>query len=529
MRLPFKGAWEKIRFYGVTVAALLAILVGIPLYVYSTAEQQFITFDERDAVRFARHVLSRSDRISMEFRSGLALLEAAHDSKPCSEEAMMLMRVLVLRSPNISLAGHVAQNTVLCSSLGRDGGMDIGPVAFTGAYKTRIDVHIPMAPGISFIVIEEDNWVLFMPDIRPIDIPGGDSVSMATYSTIGRRIRASRGAIKPEWMQKGKPGQEVTFVEDGRVVAVLQSERFPSGAIVALPMTRFTLGNVPMSLIAAGIAFLAGCSLAAWIILIARDHLVLSRRSLQRALERDEFSMVYQPIVDLQTGHWVGAEALMRWRRSARQEIPPDMFISEAERSGLIHRFSRKMMQLVGADAPRILAHERNFYVSVNLAGDDFRTREIVSLIGALLKRSHAQPDQFKIEITERSVLDEASAKSVINEIRSMGLNLIVDDFGAGFSNLKYLTSFQFDALKIDKDFVRGIGTGALTGGVAAHIINIANSLDLDLIAEGVETEAQATSLRNAGVRFAQGWLYSKPLSAVDLALRLRGRSHLSC
>lgn len=525
IRLPFKGTWEKLRFYASTIAALLTVLVGLPLYVYSASEQQIVSFNERVAVRFARHVLSRSDRVATEFQSGFSLLEAAHEKNPCSDQAMKLMRTLVLRSSNISLAGYVDRNTVRCSSLGlQDGGMDIGPITFTGAYKTRTNVHISRAPGMPFIVVEENSWVLFMLESRPIDIPGGDGIAMATYSTIGRRLRVSRGEIKPAWVQKGKPGQDVTFIDNGRIVAIAESERFPSGAVVALPMASFTLNGMPMSLIAAGLALLAGGSLAAWIVLIARDHLFLSRRSLQRALERNEFVMVYQPIVNLQTRRWVGAEALIRWRRSAKLEIPPDLFIAEAERSGLIHRVSRKMMQLVGTDAAGILANERKFYLSVNLAGDDFRTQDIVRHIRALLTRSGAQPDQIRIEITERSVLDEVSAKSVIKEIRTMGVNLIVDDFGAGFSNLKYLTSFRFDALKIDKDFVRGIGTGALTGGVAAHIINIAKSLDLDLIAEGVETEAQATSLRKAGVKFAQGWLFAKPLSAVDLAAALKSR-----
>jgi sensor c-di-GMP phosphodiesterase-like protein len=528
IRLPFKGPWERVRFYASTIAALLAVLGGLPLYVYSASEQQIVSFNERVALRFARHVLNRSDRVSTEFQSGFSLLEAAHEKNPCSDEAMKLMRALVLRSSNISVAGYVDRNTVRCSSLGlQGGGMDIGPVTFTGAYRTRTNVRIPPAPGIPFIVVEEDSWVLFMLESRPIDIAGGDGISMATYSTIGRRIRVSRGEINPEWVQRGKPGQDITFVEKKRVVAIVQSERFPSGAIVALPVTSFTLVGMPMSFIAAGLALIAGGSLGGWIVLIAKDHLFLSRRSLQRALERNEFAMVYQPIVDLQTRRWVGAEALMRWRRSAKLEIPPDLFIAEAERSGLIHRFSRRMMQLVGTDAAGILANERKFYLSVNLAGDDFRTQDIVWSIRALLKQSDAQADQIRIEITERSVLDEVSAKSVINEIRAMGVNLIVDDFGVGFSNLKYLTSFQFDALKIDKDFVRGIGTGALTGGVAAHIIVIAKSLDLDLIAEGVETEAQATSLRDAGVQFAQGWLFSKPLSAADLAMQLKANSVL--
>lgn len=515
MRVPFKRTTDGIRFYVLTAAALVMALVVPPLAIHLTLNRQLVQVGERLVLDYARDVLRRADRTSSDLDRQLAELETTQGRDPCSVETVALMRRLTLQSLDFALIGHIDGNILRCSSYGEHlNGIDLGPVSFVGRYPVRREVRLPVAPDVAYATVQQSGWVLFVPAAQSFDIPIPDHVSIATYSPVARAFRATRGTVSAEWMTFGRTGAEATFIEDGRIVAVVESPRYATGVIAALPVAQVRPAGSSAEIVGMGIALAGGISMAAWILHLARQRLTISPWRLRRALKDEEIYLVYQPIVSLATRRWVGAEALMRWRVSDSIEIPPDIFIPAAEETGLICQFTQRLLELVARDAPAIFARSDAFSLSLNLSSADMKSAATIPLLQRLVERAGVAPSRFRVEITERSILDEESGREMISRIRELGIGVVVDDFGTGFSNLKYLTAFRFDLLKIDKAFVQGLGTEAVTSNVAFHIIDLAKSLHLGLVAEGVEQDRQATMLREAGVEMAQGWLFARPMPA---------------
>ncbi|MGH8075784.1 MAG: EAL domain-containing protein [Lysobacter sp.] len=252
------------------------------------------------------------------------------------------------------------------------------------------------------------------------------------------------------------------------------------------------------------------------ILLLARRHTSLPAL-LRNGLRRRQFFLHYQPIVELATGRCVGAEAVIRWQRHDGSFVRPDLFIPVAEECGLIRKVTARVMELLRHDATTILDAYPDLMISFNLAPEDMRSEQILDELRELLDTKNVHPENLHIEMTERGILNTDHAREIVQAIRELGIRVAIDDFGTGFSSLSYLTTFEVDYLKIDKAFVDPIGTAAATSQVAMHIIKMAKELNLMMIAEGVETEEQATILRNAGVQYAQGWLFAKAMDPAAL------------
>jgi sensor c-di-GMP phosphodiesterase-like protein len=268
----------------------------------------------------------------------------------------------------------------------------------------------------------------------------------------------------------------------------------------------------------------AGLALGAAVLLLARQQMSLAN-ALRQGLRRDEFFLVYQPVVELATGRWVGAEALLRWRRSNGEMIGPDLFIPVAERSKTISLLTRRVLELVHRDVGDFLARHPAFHIALNLSAADLCSPEIVTRFEELLAMTHARPSNFIVEVTERALLDMTVARPVIATLRARGIEVAVDDFGTGYSSLSYLQSLELDFLKIDRSFIEAIGTHAPTDQVVQHIIAIGQTMDLRMIAEGVETDVQAKYLVEGRVQYAQGWHFAKamPWAGLHAALAQHG------
>ncbi|UBF29249.1 EAL domain-containing protein [Kovacikia minuta CCNUW1] len=244
----------------------------------------------------------------------------------------------------------------------------------------------------------------------------------------------------------------------------------------------------------------------------------LIESKLNLALARLEFQLYYQPQINLITGRIIGAEALLRWKDPERGLIAPDKFISIAEETGLIIPIGEWVLRTACAQIKIWQINNRlPIRISVNLSARQFKQDNLVELIAQILQETDISPDLLVLELTETSVMENVETTIlVLKELKQKGIHISIDDFGTGYSSLNYLKRFPIDTLKIDQSFVREITTDANDAAIAKAIIAMAQSLQLKVIAEGVETEDQSNFLRQNGCHAMQGYLFSPPVPAEE-------------
>ncbi len=263
-----------------------------------------------------------------------------------------------------------------------------------------------------------------------------------------------------------------------------------------------------------------GCSALLYIFLkpvINRHYSLLG--SMKHALKNKEFFPVYQPLFDITQQRYMGAELLLRWYNEDDELVMPDFFIEEAEASGLIVPITLHIVAIAFKEARLILSNYPDFYLSINISYPHLIDPQFFPQFYLLMQEFELTPKQILFEITERAILnkDDESCMQRLNELKEKGFALAVDDYGTGYASISYLQNFPFDHLKIDKIFIQAIGTKAITESLNDAIIQMAKDLNLIIIAEGVETEEQFNYLSANGVRFLQGWYFSKAVAIEQL------------
>ena len=242
--------------------------------------------------------------------------------------------------------------------------------------------------------------------------------------------------------------------------------------------------------------------------------------NLRAAVKNGDFSLVYQPQIDLISGEIVALEALVRWVSEQSGTIMPSEFIPLAEETGLINEIGQWVLREACLQAKKWLdAGMPRRRIAVNLSARQLADKRFVEMLANILDETKLDPALLELEITESQVMRQGEGSvSRLNEIASMGIQLAVDDFGTGYSSLSYLKRLPISKLKIDQSFVRDITIDPNDTAIVVAIISMAKSLDLDIIAEGIETAGQLAVLRANGCRVGQGFYFSVPMSASDLA-----------
>ncbi|MBI2058161.1 MAG: EAL domain-containing protein [Nitrospirae bacterium] len=252
---------------------------------------------------------------------------------------------------------------------------------------------------------------------------------------------------------------------------------------------------------------------------VAAFERLLLENQLRRALERNEFAVHYQPMVDLSTGRIVGVEALARWEHPDLGLVFPIDFIPVAEQTGLIIPIGEWVLRTACAQVRKW--HEagwRDLRVSVNLSARQFQDVNVSELLSRTLKDTGLPASSLEVEITESTAMHRVQDTIVLlKELKKTGLRIAIDDFGTGYSSLEYLKDFPADALKLDKSFVADLVRDASDAAIAATVLSLTHNLGMKMVAEGVETKEQFEFLRAKGCELAQGYLFSRPLPASEL------------
>ncbi|MCA3209184.1 EAL domain-containing protein [Cupriavidus sp.] len=351
----------------------------------------------------------------------------------------------------------------------------------------------------------------FFIDIVPLDAQS----RLGMIDTQSGDVVVALGDTDPAVLRQAWAGKQDGQVRHGLYLDVKASGELPFTVVAYEPVG--AMAGTWRQLLYVGLPVALLVSVAAtWLMLRWGRRLRSPRYVLQDAIRRKEFFAVYQPVMALDDGRCVGAEALVRWRMPDGTIVLPDRFIPMAESTGVIHAITTCVIEAVLADLGQHLAAEPDLHVSINLSPDDFRAPDTLPAISEALGRAGIRASQVWIEVTERGFANDAACRETIAAFRKAGHPILIDDFGTGYSSLAYLQDLDVDGIKIDKAFVGSMTTDAPSKSVGPHIIGMARALDIHMVTEGIETEAQRVALRQRGVQFGQGWLFGKAMPLAE-------------
>lgn len=247
----------------------------------------------------------------------------------------------------------------------------------------------------------------------------------------------------------------------------------------------------------------------------ALEHIRIES-NLRYALECNELTLHYQPQINTTTMEIIAVEALVRWNHSGLGLIPPDKFIPLAEETGLILPLGEQLLDMACKQITKwVTLYDQAIRVSVNLSVKQLQDPDFVAKISQIMKKNNCRPQWLEMEVTEGYIMtNPQQAITTLQRIRNMGISISIDDFGTGYSSLSYLKKLPIDKLKIDQSFVRDVGANEDDRAIIVAIIALANTMNLKIIAEGVEREEQKDFLQRHGCHYVQGYLYGKPVNS---------------
>ncbi|QSX78677.1 EAL domain-containing protein [Agrilutibacter solisilvae] len=433
-------------------------------------------------------------------------------------ERQRLQRSDVIHS-YVQLVGVLEDGRIVCSSAGQTPAR-IGPpdLVTSNGYDQWLNLRLPFAAEERFIGIGNGKFIAVVHKALPVDTTIPRHVSLAIISLAGQRVLSSRRHFERRWMPRReelKPGGHRTVLIGDRLIAQVRSDTMDLAAVAALDEADYQQELASATWLLAPIG-MGGGFLLAWLLWRVAATQMSLPAAIRSGLRRREFFPLFQPIVRLADQRVVGAEALIRWRRSDGQLVAPDRFIGAAEGAGLIGLVTAEMFRMVEKTLAVLARHQDTPYLSLNLSPGDFHSDDTEQRLHTLLARSGASASQVVLEITERGFADIGHARVVVNRLRGQGFRVSIDDFGTGYSSLSDLVRLDVDTIKIDKAFVDSIDAVAATNHIAAHIVEMAHGMSLGMVAEGIERGSQVQVLRSWGVEYGQGYFFAQPMSGDD-------------
>jgi sensor c-di-GMP phosphodiesterase-like protein len=454
-------------------------------------------------------------------RDDHAALDAMNASRYpyCSVKDMELLHHLLYHSIFLKEIGRIRDNKIACSTtLGRD-------------HASNTELPKPDGIGTDGVKVYRDPPGFQLPNVMVTGLQAGDSyvVLYPYFESLreGSAIQMKTTVISASQSQSAHPAETdskltrpiLTRNSDFRIGDTLYSTRCSSLVInnicitASLPISEALRANhleLKALLILGG---LVGGLLGFAVALLYRRNRRMEQQ-LRRAIRNDKLRVAYQPIVDLANGCIVGAEALARWTDEDGFAVGPDIFVKIAEEHGFVDSITQLVVRHVLRDFAATLRAQPDFRVSINVAATDLADPRFLPMLEHALKQAEVPAASLIIEITESSTARQEMAIASIQRLHQQGHCVHIDDFGTGYSSLSYLHDLSVDAIKIDRTFTRTIGTEAVIAGILPQILSMAGTLNLSVIAEGIETRQQAEYFASlAQPILGQGWLFSRAVT----------------
>jgi sensor c-di-GMP phosphodiesterase-like protein len=500
------------------MAGIIAVLTLLGWYLW----RESVVAEEQRLGALAKRLGTQAENALLDTRELLKQLNQSSLER-CSGAHIEQMQEAAIARPYIRALGYWQAATRRCG-VGFVQGAALTPPAASRIYDNGL---VAWWPGPDTAVGDVELFLmrlgehdvaidprLLLEDSAPLDQQAGLWVEGLLMVSMPRGVSLPPPDSLPAGLTIDRRG--------GRILSHFSLDTvLPMNVVAVQPSGQFVQRYLPSLLTASGLGLVL---LALWVLVVlrvSRRHLSLEAE-LRSAIEAGAIDVVYQPIIDLSSGHCVGAEALARWRRAGGESISPEVFIPLAESSGFITDLTLVLLRRVVAETAHLLQTRDELSVHLNLSPQDLEDGRLLSALDTEMGKAGLRSTALKLEITERALIDSDTSRAALIELRRRGYRLALDDFGTGYSSLSYLQSFELDTLKLDKAFVDAIEMHAVTSSVIGHIIGMAHSLQLDMVAEGIESEHQARWLADNGVQFGQGFLFSRPLPLRDFERYLK-------
>ena len=494
----------------VTVVLIFSMLIplGLSIWLAHRQAQETVIKEVND---YASWVVMRTQKVVQQAKLALNDIDQ-FTGTPCSPEHLLAMRRVAFSNHYVQEMLYVNHRQPVCSSLeshSREGMLPPPERITPDGYRAWLTTQNDIGLNRIMAALGSEHHVVMIDPLSFIDVLtfGAAPIKVSLVSMTTNRLIASSGGFNPIIWQQARQSTLTHFQQKGTRYDVRRIPELGIAIITAASLAPLEKNLHRQLLIWLPIGVLMSM-LIAFLLLRVLRRLQSPHYRMRDAINAREIEVFYQPIVALESGKVVGAEALARWRQADGRFLTPDIFIPLAEQSGLMPQLTQLIIETVFSDLGSWLQRHPDQHVSINLDPDDLLSENLPVLLNTLLTRWQLSASQIALEITERGFADPKVSSPAIAGLRRAGHAIYIDDFGTGYSSLSYLQHLEVDILKIDKSFVDALEYKNVT----PHIIEMAKTLGLAMVAEGVETEGQLEWLRNHGVQFAQGWFYSKAL-----------------